>query len=178
MIPKLPSFPEGNQPIASITPDWLRALWRCVEYAMYHPTGDGKTIFRNGELLTGIGGSGGSKIDGAGEFYNGPFALLLDSENQITVKAGFALRNGKMLDVPQTVIAAANGFICCRCQFDEKANDWKAPDIVIADAPAGGDYPIGKCTIEESGQILLESFRTPVAVIIVSKQCPLAVQNG
>ena len=177
MIPKLPSFPEGNQPIASIAPDWLRALWRCVEYAMYHPTGDGKTIFRNGELLTGIGGSD-SAIDGAGEGYSGPFALQLDSENQITVKAGFALRNGKMLDVPQTVIAAANGFICCRCTFDEEAKDWKAPEIVIADAPADGDYPIGQCTVEESGQILLESFRTPVAVIVVSKQCPLAVQNG
>ena len=177
MIPKLPSFPEGNQPIVSIAPDWLRALWQCVEYAMYHPTGDGKTIFRNGELLTGISSSG-STVAGGGDIYTGPFALQLDSSNQITVKSGFALRNGKMLNVQETVIAARNGFICCRCKFDEEAKDWQAPEIVIADVPVEGDYPVGKCTIKESGQIVLESFRTPVAVIIVSKRCPLAVQNG
>lgn len=177
MIPKLPSFPEGNQPIRSIAPDWLRALWRCVEYAMYHPTGDGRTIFRNGELLTASGGSS-SSVDGSGDVYNGPFALQLNSEKQITVKAGFALRNGKMLTVAEATLPPENGFVCCQIRFDEKNKQWQEPTIIIADTPTEGEYPIGKCTIEGEGRILLESFRTPVAIIIISKRCPLAVQNG
>ena len=103
MIPKLPSFPEGNQPIRSIAPDWLRALWRCVQFAMTHPTGDNRTIFRNGELLT-TNGSGSALADGGNGGYNGPFAVNLEAENKIRVKGGFALRNGTMQQVNEAVI--------------------------------------------------------------------------
>ena len=177
MIPKLPSFPEGNQPIRSIAPDWLRALWRCVQFAMTHPTGDNRTIFRNGELLS-TNGSGSALADGGSGSYNGPFAVNLEAENQIRVKGGFALRNGNMLQVNEAVIPVQNGFICCCCYFDEDAKKWLDPVIDILETVTEGAYPVGQCIVEDDGSIRLESFYTPLAVIIVAKRCPLAVQNG
>ena len=108
MIPKLPSFPTGNAPVKSISPDWLRRLWRCVEYAMHHPTGDNQTIVRHGEYLSAKGGGGDAIADAAavapaaGSEYRGPFAVSYDNANSTFVMdAGWADAIGRVVRVPR-----------------------------------------------------------------------------
>lgn len=43
--PDLPRRPEGGSAIDAFSPEWICQLLDCVEWAMNHPSPDGKTIF-------------------------------------------------------------------------------------------------------------------------------------
>lgn len=147
MIPKLPSFPTGNAPVKSISPDWLRQLWRCVEYAMHHPTGDNQTIVRHGEYLSTKGG-GGDAIAGAaaaapaaGSEYRGPFAVSYDDANEtvsvydsyqaLSETAGYVSACGQTLTVHRTTINAAVADELFVCLVLYVADDELAHDLIV-----------------------------------------------
>ena len=113
---------------------------------------------------------------GAAGRYNGPFAFSIE-DRKLKVSAGFLNRNGKMMRVPEkTLLVSQSGYVCVTSRFDTESNTWKEPTIEMTD-PAADAYPIGYCSTNDHGFTLqYECYEVPVAIIVYTKECPLAAK--
>ena len=76
--PRLPNIPANR--VSQIEPSWFQRLNDCLQFAMTHPRGDGKTILQDaGGSLRAIGSNEG---DGNGQSVadSGPFAVEIFNE--------------------------------------------------------------------------------------------------
>lgn len=120
-------------------------------------------------LCLGSGAGGGT--------YEGCFAVTLTG-NKLSVAPGWLTRNGDFVAVPQAVgIEPKNGVLCLCSSIDEKTNAWSAPEYKIA-TPSAAAYPIAEIsevrTVGGSTSARIRQFPVTVAVIMLSKPCPLA----
>lgn len=101
--------------------------------------------------------------------YDGPFALSYDTENrQLTVNAGYLLRNGEFLEVAEKKLSAQNGIVCV-CSTIDSSGKWSTPEIKIA-TPGQYNYPIGSCEVS-GDSVTICSFRVPVAILLSVEVC-------
>lgn len=128
----------------------------------------GKRPFRRQEILPSPRGDVASA-----DIYDGPFALSYDTETQkIKIAAGYLSRNGEWVDVVAKELTPSTGIICVNSILGN--GEWTAPDIKFT-TPDRNNYPIGKCKLEGES-VTLCSFRVPVAIILVSAECPLSAE--
>jgi len=89
MRPVLPKKPTRD--VDKISASWLLRLMDCIEWAMNHPKGDGKTIYRNGETISTIRQSVNAPGNSTtGDSYNGMFKVVKTADNKIKIVDGFA----------------------------------------------------------------------------------------
>lgn len=146
------------------------------------PSG-GRTFTRaNGGTATVVGEYGADSIlclggGAGGGAYEGCFAVTFTG-NKLSVAPGYLTRNGDFVAVPQAAgITPANGVLCLCSSIDEKTNAWSAPEYKIT-TPSAAAYPIAEIsevrTVGGSTSARIRQFPVTVAVIMLSKPCPLA----
>lgn len=166
----------------------LQALYDSVcQIIDFLPTlevrGDSSTIrvnsYRGGKVIEAIRQTSGSQS--AGYNYDGPFAFTYDEKGNLIIKEGFLSRNGELIVVPQKNIGKtenlSEGLICI---YDELTTDgtnsfkWKVPEIKIEkrDQIDNRYYPLGEVIVDpETQKTSIKCFATPVAIILIGKDC-------
>ena len=109
--------------------------------------------------------------------YDGPFALSLqpgDGAAQIRCSGGLLNRNGEILEVPPGMVAAQTGYVCVESTLDDGGTHavWSSPAYIVSESVSPGQYPVGFCTVEESGP-RIKQYYTAMAVIIITGECPI-----
>lgn len=110
--------------------------------------------------------------------YDGPFALSYDVEaDLIRAKPGLLCRNGWFSAAPELACAPMTGYVSI-CSHIGEDGSWTAPELAAGVFAMGTPnvWPVGFCTISDAGEVLLESYRTPVAFILETAVC--RVSNG
>lgn len=104
--------------------------------------------------------------------YNGPFAVSI-KDGKLSVSAGFLNCNGSNYQsVPATDgIPPISGYLCVCCSPNLKGG-WTKPEVKIAQ-PGFEAYPVAEITVKD-GAISIRQYPVAVAVVMVSKPCPLA----
>ena len=111
--------------------------------------------------------------------YNGPFAINIDAtskDKKLVVNPGYLNRNGTFKEIGKTTIdSIKTGFICVVCEVNTDNGTWQEPQVKYAN-PNESSFPIGRTDV--SGEtVKIVNFCTPVANMIITKQCPLAAAN-
>ncbi len=128
----------------------------------------------------GISGSGtGARLhidlpaNDTGGTYDGPFAVTL-KENKLNVSAGWLNCNGTFNEMAAVEkIEPKTGYLCLHTDLDEKG-EWITPEFKIT-APAADAFPVAEIKVDEKTKaVLIRQFPVTVAVIMLTKQCPLA----
>lgn len=104
--------------------------------------------------------------------HTGPFAVSI-KDNKLSVSAGFLNCNGSSYrTVPATDgIAPQSGYLCVCCSPNQKGG-WTKPEVKFS-SPGFEAYPIAEITVK-NGAVSIRQYPVTVAVIMVSKPCPLA----
>ncbi len=114
---------------------------------------------------------------GTPENYDGPFAMKYDAESgMIKVKPGYLSRNGQFVSVGEASLEPQDGLICVESKLGN--GEWSEPEIKFG-TPSKECYPVGKCKVSGSGDtrsVSLCQFRVPVAILIVTAECPLSAE--
>lgn len=112
--PRLPAVP--GTAISRIEPSWFRNLNECLEYAMTHPRGDGRTILNDagGSLRTILNDA--SDAAGGGRDYQGAFKVSIETSNgkpaKIKIGEGWVNVNGKIFHTAETSVGLNTGVLC------------------------------------------------------------------
>ena len=96
-----------------------------------------------------------------------PYSCLLYT-SQLTVNAGYLLRNGEFLEVAEKKLSAQNGIVCV-CSTIDSSGKWSTPEIKFA-TPGQYNYPIGSCEVS-GDSVTICSFRVPVAILLSVEVC-------
>ena len=169
MRPKVP--PRISEAINQISVATWNSLIDCLQYAMSHPRGDGRTILnRQGDLLTAGRMGGGA---GSGWVTGGAFAVTLQG-NRLYIGHGWINRNGlDLLEYTGADIALESGYVCICSEPVDKAGNWSAPQAMIKQVPNPCAFPVAKVTVTADG-VSIEQYPVAVAYIIYSGLCPIA----
>lgn len=167
--PHLPTVPSRR--VDQIDPSWFQTLNECLEYAMTHPQGDGKTIFNDpGGTLRSIGGGHGDAPFSASG-YDGPFALSL-VDNALHCSGGWLNRNGISMDNLSELVCTdlSEGTVVIR---SELANGvWSTPVLTIVTEPDRWCFPVGQLTQSgEAGTFDVVQYPVCCAFILASEIC-------
>ena len=169
MRPKLP--PKITAAVNQISIGTWNALIDCLQYAMSHPRGDGRTILnRQGDLLSaGRPGSG----TGSGGIFGGAFTVIVAGE-KLSVGRGWVNRNGlDLLEYSGGEIPLGAGYVCICSEPVDKAGNWSVPKAMLKSQPNPCAFPVARITITDDG-VNLEQYPVAVAHIIYSGICPIA----
>ena len=169
--PRLPAVPPRR--IDQIEPSWFQTLNECLEYAMTHPRGDGKTILNDpgGTLRSTGGGHGGDDAQISGSGYEGPFALTLE-DGALKCSGGWLNRNGISMDAVSELVCTdlSEGTVVIRSELSSKV--WSAPELKIVTEPDRWCYPVGRLTQgEEAGTFEVVQYPVCCAFILASEIC-------
>lgn len=141
----------GSAGMESASTGQCRILWRSAE------TGNARCV-----VLLSPGGNN----------HTGPFAVSI-KDGKLSVSAGFLNCNGSNYQsVPATDgIPPSSGYLCVCCSPNLKGG-WTKPEVKIAQ-PGFEAYPVAEITVKD-GAISIRQYPVAVAVVMVSKPCPLA----
>ena len=138
------------------------------------PTASNPSVFTRGATGAPVifaDGSKGVVLLGAiaQDIYDGPFAVSYDTEKkQLKINAGYANMNGEWKEIAEKTVSPSSGTVCVCSKLGDDGK-WTEPEIKVAE-PDQYAYPIGSCKV--SGEsVSVCSFRTPVAVFLVSDIC-------
>ncbi len=107
------------------------------------------------------------------EEYSGPFKVTLsDDGKKIDVAGGFLNRNGMLVKVPkQKKLDWKAGYLCVHSEI--KGASWTGPEFRIVAEPSATHYPVAYLSGSDEAKYI-EQYHVPMAIIILSKACPVA----
>jgi len=169
MRPKVP--PKITAAVNQISVSTWNALIDCLQYAMSHPRGDGRTILnRQGDLLSAARPGSGS---GAASAAAGAFIVTLLGD-KLHIGSGWINRNGlDLLEYPGGEIPLGVGYVCICSEPVDKAGNWSVPTARIKTKPNPCAVPVAEVTADFDGASI-KQYPVGIAHIVYSGICPIA----
>lgn len=176
--PRLPAVP--GTAVSKIEPSWFRNLNECLEFAMTHPRGDGRTIINDaGGSLRSVR-SNDADTAGCGMDCQGSFRVSIETDDdgkpeKIKIGEGWVNVNGKIFHTEETSVGLNAGILCVTSSIGNDAGIEEPTFEFVKQNIDEKHYPIA---IISGGDDQYDVIQMPVTVAILLLVAPCALAKA
>lgn len=176
--PRLPAVP--GTAVSKIEPSWFRNLNECLEFAMTHPRGDGRTIINDaGGSLRSVR-SNDADTAGSGMDYQGSFRVSIETDDggnpeKIKIGEGWVNVNGKIFHTEETSVGLNAGILCVTSSIGNDAGIEEPTFEFVKQNIDEKHYPIA---IISGGDDQYDVIQMPVTVAVLLLVAPCALAKA
>lgn len=177
--PRLPAVP--GTAVSKIEPSWFRNLNECLEFAMTHPRGDGRTIINDaGGSLRSVRSNDADASESGETEYQGAFKVSIEMNDdgkpeKIKIGEGWVNVNGKIFHTEETSVGLNAGILCVTSSIGNDAGIEEPTFEFVKQTIDEKHYPIA---IISGGDDQYDVIQMPVTVAILLLVAPCALAKA